>query len=436
MAWKLLKNAKQRRKMKYIEALKLKSKLLLLFVVITIGLLILGLMGMINTKEMKHRIDNLYFGTLMPVTELNEILYNYNASIAPAVYNIKYALISREVFEIDLKDSLTNIEKLWKSYTSHYKTSQELPYVNYVSQEIEKTNLYFYKVLGAAKQGIDLSKISVKLLESKVSHTNSVLKRLLNYEMDVARFNRQEFRKSYENTMQTIIGILVSIILSVLFVTYYVFKSIQKENAKLEIMAKKLKQANKKLENASYTDSLTGLHNRRYFNFIYERELKRARRDKKYITFMMIDIDFFKQYNDTYGHIAGDHALKIVAQVIKNCFRRPSDFVFRLGGEEFGVLLLDTDEINSARLAKELCKKVKEQAIEHKASLVAGAVTVSVGVVCCIADETLEDETLIRRADEMLYKAKESGRDRYMITSEVMSANMNVSEIPTGVANF
>lgn len=130
---------------------------------------------------------------------------------------------------------------------------------------------------------------------------------------------------------------LVIVILAVLFISLYVFKSIQKDHTRLEIATKKLKIANKKLENVSYTDSLTTLHNRRYFNLVYERELKRAQRTHSYITFMMLDIDYFKQYNDTYGHLEGDYALKSVAKVLKDTLKRPSDYVFRLGGEEFGV---------------------------------------------------------------------------------------------------
>ena len=141
----------------------------------------------------------------------------------------------------------------------------------------------------------------------------------------------------------------------------------------------------------------------------------------------MIDIDFFKQYNDTYGHIAGDTTLKEVAKVLKECFKRPSDYVFRLGGEEFGVLLSDTDELNSARLAKELCKKVKQKGIEHSASKVADVVSVSVGVACCIADDSLDDEILIKRADDMLYEAKKGGRDRYMIATDIFSAGSSYS---------
>ncbi|MDB2562941.1 GGDEF domain-containing protein, partial [Sulfurimonas sp.] len=184
----------------------------------------------------------------------------------------------------------------------------------------------------------------------------------------------------------------------------------------------KLKRLNKKLENVSYTDSLTSMHNRRYFNLVYERELKRAKRTHSHITFMMLDIDYFKQYNDTYGHIEGDNALKIVANVLTKTLRRPSDFVFRLGGEEFGVLLTQTDESNSAKLAREIVDAIKEEKLEHSGSAVNEFLTISIGVVCCIADDALNEDLLISRADEMLYEAKETGRDRYIITSNVSEA--------------
>lgn len=405
--------------MKFIEALRLKSKLFLLFVLITLGLVVLGMIGTTKVEEMKNRIDRLYFGSLVPVMELNDILDAYNAKIFPSLYKAKTGTITKEEFVSVLEESLQRIKKRWKSYENHYKTQEELPYVSYASSEISQTNGYFYKLLQLSKKRDSLKGLSIGVLERKIEYIDTVVKKLLDYEMNSAFYERKRFLEHYKTTMLNIGVILSLIIFAVLFVTYYVFKSIQKEQEKLEKLSKKLRQVNKKLENASYTDSLTMLHNRRYFNYIFDRELKRAKRERNYITFMMIDIDFFKQYNDTYGHIAGDHTLQIVAKTLKSCFKRPSDFVFRLGGEEFGALLIGTDELSSARLAKEICKKVKEQSIEHKASTIAETVTISVGVVSCIADEMLDGEELVKRADEMLYKAKENGRDRYMITSEI-----------------
>jgi diguanylate cyclase (GGDEF)-like protein len=251
---------------------------------------------------------------------------------------------------------------------------------------------------------------------------HQVLQKLIRYETNVANYERKKFLHTYNNMLAQIGFILFGIILGVLSILWYVFKSIQEDQTRLEIVARKLKVANKRLENASYTDSLTNLYNRRYFNIVYDRELKRAKRSRTYITFMMLDIDFFKQYNDTYGHVEGDFALKSVAKVLKDTLKRPSDYVFRLGGEEFGVLLSETDETHSARLAREICDAVRGREIKHEGSKVNRYLTISVGVVCCIADDALEEQILITRADEMLYKAKESGRDRYVITSNATTA--------------
>jgi len=408
--------------MQFIEALKLRSKLLFLFLLITIGLIGIGIMGTTYINAMKKNIDSLYFGSLVPVTELNEILQKYHNGLADTVYKASRNELSSSEIVFNLEESLQDINKKWKSYMSHFKRDDEMEYVDYTNLEIEATNRYFQQILYAAKNGKDLTKISVNTLEKKVTYIHRVLQKLINYEVRVASYERKKFLHTYK-TMMLQIGIMLSvIILSLLSILLYVFRSIQQDHTKLEIAAKKLKIANKKLENASYTDSLTGLHNRRYFNFIYERELKRAKRNKTYITFMMLDIDYFKQYNDTYGHVEGDFALKSVAKVLKDTLKRPSDYVFRLGGEEFGVLLSDTDESSSAKLAREICDAVRNRQLKHENSKAGEFVTISIGVVCCVADDALNDEVLISRADEMLYVAKESGRDRYIITSNVSEA--------------
>ncbi len=408
--------------MQFIEALKLRSKLLFLFLLITIGLISVGVMGTTYVNAMKKNIDSLYFGSLVPVTELNEILQKYHNGLADTVYKASRNEMSSSEIVFNLEDALRDIEKKWKSYMSHFKSEDEMEYVEYTNMEIQATNRYFKQILYAAKNGKDLQKISISTLEDKVEYIHRVLQKLINYEVNVANYERKKFLNTYK-VMLLQIGIILSIIIvSVLAILFYVFRSIQKDQTQLEITAKKLKIANKKLENASYTDSLTGLHNRRYFNFIYERELKRAKRSNSYITFMMLDIDYFKQYNDTYGHVEGDFALKSVAKVLKDTLKRPSDYVFRLGGEEFGVLLSDTDESSSAKLAREICDAVRGRELKHENSKAGEFVTISIGVVCCVADEALDDEVLISRADEMLYEAKESGRDRYIITSNVSAA--------------
>lgn len=410
--------------MQFIEALKLRSKLFFLFLLITIGLFALGFIGAAYVNAMKKNMDSLYFGSLIPVTELNEIVQTYNYGLANTVYKVSRTEISPSEAAFKIESSLEYINKKWKSYISHFKTEDELGYLEYADLEVNRTNDYFYRVLNAVKSSKDLSRISIKTLEKKVESIHNVLQKLINYEVNMANYERKKFLYAYQSILMKIGIALGVIILGVLAMLFYVFESIQKDQTRLEVASKKLKISNKKLENASYTDSLTNLHNRRYFNFIYDREIKRAKRNKTYVTFMMLDIDYFKQYNDTYGHVEGDYALKSVAKVLKETLKRPGDYVFRLGGEEFGILLSDTDETNSANLAREICDAIRDREIQHEASKVNKFLTISVGVVCCIADDALDENVLISRADEMLYEAKESGRDRYVITSNASKAKI------------
>ena len=416
--------------MQFIEALKLRSKLFFLFLLITAGLISVGIMGSMHINSMKKNIDSLYFGSLVPVTELNDIIQTYHNGLATTVHKVTRDEISYSEVASSMEKSLLKINKIWKNYESHFKRDDELQYLEYAGLEIQSINSYFVRILKASLNEMDLSRLSLTILEKKISHIDRVIQKLINYEVSIANYQRKFFLQSYHNTIMQLGVVLTLIIVALLGISMYVFMSIQKDHTKLEEATKKLRRANKKLENVSYTDSLTGLHNRRYFNMIYDRELKRAKRNNSYITFMMLDIDFFKQYNDTYGHIEGDFALKSVAKVLKDTLRRPADFVFRLGGEEFGVLLIQTDESNSARLARAICNAVRGREIKHESSKVNQYLTISAGVVCCIADSALNEDTLISRADEMLYEAKEMGRDRYIITSNVSEAKtQSVDEI-------
>jgi len=405
--------------MKFIEALKLRSKLFFLFVLITFGLISVGIMGAININSMKKNLDSLYFGSLVPVNELNEILQTYHGTLATTIHRAKSSEISPSQISTHIKVSLKKINTLWQSYESHYKRDEELDYTEYVSLEIKETNDYFLKILKASDAGEDLEQISISALENNLSHIHTVIQKLIKYEVEIARFERHKFLDKYDSTIVQLGLILLFIVAGVLLISYKVFRSIQTTHTKLELAGRKLKKANKMLENASYTDSLTNIYNRRYFNITYDREFKRAKRENEYLTFMMLDIDYFKQYNDTYGHIEGDSALKSVANILKETLQRPGDFIFRLGGEEFGVLFSQLDEKKSELIAKNICDAVREAKIKHRGSLVNEFLTISIGVVCCKVNDTLNEDLLISFADKMLYSAKENGRNRYEIGSDV-----------------
>jgi len=144
---------------------------------------------------------------------------------------------------------------------------------------------------------------------------------------------------------------------------------------------------NKKLEEFAHYDALTGVYNRRYYSEIVPSEINRTKRDEKKISFAMIDIDFFKQYNDIYGHREGDEALKSVATTLKDALKRGGDFIFRMGGEEFCIVFSDYDDEKSFEFCEELRKAIENLKIPHIGSEVSEYLSVSIGVRVCLKSE-------------------------------------------------
>lgn len=158
------------------------------------------------------------------------------------------------------------------------------------------------------------------------------------------------------------------------------------------------------------TDPLTGLANRRLFMQHVERIIGKGREQKKSVAFAMIDVDHFKSYNDLYGHLAGDDALKQVARVLNSSLRRPEDIAARIGGEEFGLFFYDCS-VQQAKPALDLIRKrIADLNIQHNGSPVSTCLTISVGVAERMDDEVFEQ--LFRRADQSLYNSKATGRDQ------------------------
>ncbi len=173
---------------------------------------------------------------------------------------------------------------------------------------------------------------------------------------------------------------------------------------------KELNEANKKLELLSHTDALTGVANRRYFDEVLAQEWLRAIRNKSFISLILIDVDFFKLYNDNYGHLEGDKCLKKIAEKLKSLVHRPIDLIARYGGEEFALLLPDTEEAKS--LANDCQQSIMALQIPHESSKAADVVTISVGLCTVAPQKGTESSLIIDLADKALYKAKEAGRNR------------------------
>lgn len=165
-------------------------------------------------------------------------------------------------------------------------------------------------------------------------------------------------------------------------------------------------------EELSMFDGLTHIPNRRYFDEEYKKKCKEMIREQKTVALLMIDVDYFKRYNDHYGHGKGDECLIKIAGALKATLKRPSDMVARYGGEEFVVLLQNTDKEGAMNVAENLIKAVSELGIKHEYSTTADHVTISAGMAFKECGETLCGEELLKKADDALYRAKEGGRNR------------------------
>ena len=179
----------------------------------------------------------------------------------------------------------------------------------------------------------------------------------------------------------------------------------------------KLLALQQELEDLSFRDGLTGVNNRRKFDAVLQREWQEARRNVQPLSLLLLDVDYFKNYNDHYGHVEGDECLKRVAQALAGAAHRPSDFLARYGGEEF-VLLLPASDANAARAVAERCRQAIFKAqIAHAVSTVGQLLTVSIGAGTTVPSEHGDPVRFLDEVDRRLYRAKHLGRNRLVDTA-------------------
>jgi len=186
---------------------------------------------------------------------------------------------------------------------------------------------------------------------------------------------------------------------------------LSKKVEELTLLKHDLEEANRKLQYLSSYDSLTGIPNRRKLDEEYERIFQRALREQKPVAALMVDIDHFKLYNDTYGHPEGDTCLKKIAQIICGSLSRPFDIAARYGGEEFLIILPDTELEGAVEVAGRILRNAEQLHIRHDSSPVSKYVTVSIGAAALVPGKETKKDELIRNSDQALYRAKQAGRN-------------------------
>ncbi|MBS0367745.1 MAG: diguanylate cyclase [Proteobacteria bacterium] len=188
----------------------------------------------------------------------------------------------------------------------------------------------------------------------------------------------------------------------------------------LLVLTRKLDEANQELTRLSSLDGLTAIPNRRQFDDTLQSEWRRASRQGRQLALLFCDVDFFKQFNDGYGHQVGDECLKAVARILKGSLRRPADLVARYGGEEFAVILPDTDIAGALQVAEAMRSSVEGLAITHRYSRANKVVTISIGAASVVPGRgDINSATLVKAADDALYQAKQGGRNRIAAAAAV-----------------
>lgn len=187
-----------------------------------------------------------------------------------------------------------------------------------------------------------------------------------------------------------------------------------------KIAEDEIRRLNRELEHLSNYDELTRIYNRYYFNQVFIREFERAKRVKKAIGVIMLDIDCFKQYNDQYGHVMGDQCLEKVARELQRQGQREIDVVARFGGEEFAIMLPDIDEQGLAIVGERCIQVIQDLRIAHSDSLISPVVTISAGASMMIPEAKQRPVELIKLADSALYQAKKQGKNCYVFQNSIL----------------
>ena len=233
---------------------------------------------------------------------------------------------------------------------------------------------------------------------------------------EVAKLSRQfaELMTSWnrqQDELKTFNLILEEMIEERMVAVETINKKLKHEIIEREHIEQALQLANQELQRQSLEDGLTGIANRRCFDERLEQEWKRAIRTGDYLSVLLLDVDFFKQYNDIYGHQQGDKCLQYVAQTLAESVQRPSDIVARYGGEEFVVILPETDIDGAKQVAERIRQRILALGIVHSAAE-NHTLTVSIGAATATAKMLMTPQKLLRTADNLLYQAKENGRNR------------------------
>ena len=356
---------------------------------------------------------------------LNDRASSRHAPLLDASMEIKIELTTAHLWfeEIISGDSNELIKDVWKGfdeaewYAEAILNGGENHHGKYLPAENEFITEIVTRFLAQLKSFREIAHERYKYHESSLSGSERDQKFDLVFEELIDSAEQIEMRlkltigDEIKQSKIITLSLMASIFIISILLGFYLFNRQKLTNR----YQQELQEANKTLTLQANTDGLTNIFNRRYFDMFINKEWHRHHRYRHQISLLLIDVDYFKKYNDQYGHSKGDKCLIKVADVLSDVASRATDCVARYGGEEFVIVLPETNKDTAEYIAKKIIHQISAENIPHVSSEVSDKVTVSIGISTLIPQSPENPENIIKEADEALYAAKLNGRNRYII---------------------
>jgi len=384
--------------------------------------------------------DNYWYSLTLNNTEK----YNFNINYNPDL-NVTNLWINAPVFNdqhkpIGILGTSINITNFINTIYQNYRNESELYLFNTMGEitgahdvGLVENKINITKALGqtgddilACAKGLKTREVKHFLTKRQIIAVGSI--QTLDWYITVIR------HFSLGDSLQNGMTVLFAVIMAVIFLIFLIFNlfiigMLEPLNQMVRTIIQTLSDWDLKHQEGEYNndeigtlgeffhltiiDQLTGIYNRRYLDGTIKKIIKSNSRNSGSLSVLMIDVDYFKKYNDVYGHDAGDDCLKTVATALSQCIIREGDFVARYGGEEFAVVLPNTDENGLRVIAEKMLEKIRECNIRHEKSDVANHVTISIGGTTGVVNHLQHGSDYIKAADKALYESKKGGRNRY-----------------------
>jgi len=252
-----------------------------------------------------------------------------------------------------------------------------------------------------------------------IKNTIKVIEKILTYEIKTAKINNDKTTKNNYNIVSQFAIIILLLFILTIIISIAIIRDINfRKQTIINLKDDQPERSDSALTTDSNIDELTGLYNKHYFDTMFQKELERSNRSKVSFAFIMLDIDFFKQYNDTYGHDIADQALEKITSVLINNAKRADDFIFRMGGK-FAIILGNVKQKTAQQKANTILKEIENLKIEHSKSDISSFITSSIGVTLIeFNDQNNKNDKkkVLEKVNESLNQAKEAGRNRVVIS--------------------